>query len=464
MRRLHLSADGDEPRLYLQTARQAHPDGPLGPFFRRLCEELVGARLKRIETVARDRIVALEFDATSSGERRTLIAELVGRHSNLVLLGTSERVLEVLVAPPPDSKNGERLRSGAAWQVPGGTVRASDESPPLAEVLSAVTESSEARADPQAPLSFRVQQGLGRAVAQFAHARALRELEERIDRKLKRARSLEHGLVQKLAAAHEAERVRLDGEILKMNLPALRRGMREITLADPYAEDGASRTIELDPRRAPHENVELVFERYKKLLRAAETVERELAGCREKLASLEELARAAREPDSDPQAIDARGVALGVLDPIQESDPRKRKLDEPRRPYRVFRGLHGAEIRVGRSAKDNDELTLHHSKGSDVWLHTADTPGSHVVLCVEKNAEPDAEDLLDAAHLAVHFSPLRESRKANVHVARRKEVHKPRGAKPGLVSLSGGKTLGVRMQPERLARLLGSHLGPATSN
>jgi predicted ribosome quality control (RQC) complex YloA/Tae2 family protein len=111
---------------------------------------------------------------------------------------------------------------------------------------------------------------------------------------------------------------------------------------------------------------------------------------------------------------------------------------------------------VGRSARDNDELTMRHSKGSDLWLHTADAPGSHVVLCLDKGAEADPEEVLDAAHLAVHFSPLKGARRADVHVAARKLVHKPKGAKPGLVTLSGGKVLSVRMQPERLERLLGS--------
>ncbi|MFM7298570.1 MAG: NFACT RNA binding domain-containing protein, partial [Planctomycetota bacterium] len=127
---------------------------------------------------------------------------------------------------------------------------------------------------------------------------------------------------------------------------------------------------------------------------------------------------------------------------------------EPRKPYKLFRGKNGAEIRVGRNASDNDDLTFHHSKGGDLWLHTADSPGSHVILVLDKGAEPDPEDLLDAAHLAAHFSPLRDATRVNVHVARRKEVHKPRGAKPGLVTLSGGKVLALRMQPERLRRLL----------
>jgi predicted ribosome quality control (RQC) complex YloA/Tae2 family protein len=83
-----------------------------------------------------------------------------------------------------------------------------------------------------------------------------------------------------------------------------------------------------------------------------------------------------------------------------------------------------------------------------------------VVLRLARGAEPDPEEVLDAAHLAAHFSPLRKARKVAVHVARRKEVHKPKGAKAGLVTLSGGKVLSLRLQPERLERLLG---GPEPS-
>ena len=111
----------------------------------------------------------------------------------------------------------------------------------------------------------------------------------------------------------------------------------------------------------------------------------------------------------------------------------------------------GAKVVI--TGRDNDTLTFKESRGNDLWLHTADSPGSHVILRVE-GAEPDPEELLDAAHLAVHFSPLRQAGKVDVHVARRKEVHKPRKAPAGLVTLSGGRTLRVRMEPERLKRLL----------
>ena len=147
----------------------------------------------------------------------------------------------------------------------------------------------------------------------------------------------------------------------------------------------------------------------------------------------------------------------------QEADPRRRKAPAPRLPYRTFEGVKGTEIRVGRTARDNDALSLKLCNGNDLWLHTADAPGSHVVLRTSVNArgkgkgkspEADPEELLDAAHLAVHFSPLRGAEKADVHVCPCKQVHKPKGAKPGLVTLSGGRTLQVRLEPERLDRLL----------
>ena len=130
-----------------------------------------------------------------------------------------------------------------------------------------------------------------------------------------------------------------------------------------------------------------------------------------------------------------------------------------RLPYLRFAALKGSEIRVGRSARDNDRLTFREARGNDLWLHTADSPGSHVVLRLEKGHEPDDEELLDAAHLAVHFSPLRGAPRVDVHVARQKEVHKPRKAPAGLVTLSGGKVLRLRVEPARLARVLATRRG-----
>ena len=174
-----------------------------------------------------------------------------------------------------------------------------------------------------------------------------------------------------------------------------------------------------------------------------------------KLAELESLFARATDEATDPAVVEADAVAAGHLERPQAAAPKpgREKPKQGRLCYRVFRGSSGAEIRVGRTARDNDTLTTRHCRGNDIWLHTADSPGSHVVLCLAGAKEPDAEDLLDAATLALYFSPQRGARKADIHIARGKEVHKPRGAKPGLVTLSGGRTLHLHFEEGRLRRL-----------
>lgn len=458
--RVRLSADADAPRLHVQHARVARHEGPLGPFFRRLKEELVGAELAHVTPVAGDRIALCEWRDSSVGERRALVLELFGRHANLVLLGRGDVVVDLLV-PPPQGKQDPRLSVGRAWSAPPRKAREADASTASADPWQAWRELAEsAPADARAPLSALVENALG---AQAQGARETRErarVAERLTRKLERARSLVHGLEQRLVASRDFERVRQDGELLKTHLHELKRGLKTFEVDDFFAGEGARRTLTLDPKLSPHENLERTFERARKLERALAAVEGELALAREKHATLQEFV--ARLADVPAETLEQEAIERGVLEPVQATIVERRRDPLVRLPYKAYHALRGSEIRVGRTAKDNDALTFRHARGSDIWLHTADTPGSHVVLRMEtRDKEPDPEELIDAAHLSVHFSPLRGATRARVHVARQKEVHKPRGAKAGLVTLSGGRILELRLQPERLQRLLGTHRAPA---
>ncbi|MBK7642073.1 MAG: NFACT family protein [Planctomycetes bacterium] len=456
--RLRLSADPEAARVHLQHERIELHKGPLGPFFRRLADELPGAELASFAQVRGDRILRFEFRGGKLPERRALLAELVGRHSNLAWLGREDRVLELLVQAKP-GKAVARLLPGHPWVPPPG-------SPPKGEPAPLACALPDPARDPEscaglAPLSWRVESALG-GQAELARADSERRtLHERVARRLERARALHKGLEKRRSAAAESGNAREEGELLKANFTQLARGMKEIEVEDFLAEGTPRRRIALDPKLSPQENLQRAFDRARKLERTSAAVEGEIALAAERVAALEALADEART-SPDPLALDARAVAEGLLEARQIGDPRKRP-DAPaaRLPYRAFTGAGGSEIRVGRTAKDNDELSFRHARGNDMWLHTADAPGSHVVLRLEARSEADPEDLLDAAHLALHFSPLRGARRARLHVARCKEVHKPRGAKPGLVQLSGGKSLEIRVQPERLERLLGTRRGPA---
>lgn len=455
--RVRISASGDAPRLHVQRGRFERHEGPLGPFFRAVQAELAGAQVRDLTQVAGDRIAALAL-RTADGEARTLIAELVGRHANLVLLGASDLVLHVLV-PAPAAKADPRLVLGQPYAPPPGRAAGTAERP-VSEVFprpATAPPLPRGQTEDRAPLSWVVEVALGGQADEARHADLARHVTERAERKLKNARSTLFGLQKRAEASAGAERVQQDGELVKANLGRIPRGAASIDVEDLFDPELAIRRVVLDPKISPHANLERLFERAKKLERGRDAIAGEIALAQARIAELETLLAAARADDADLEKLEQEAVESGLLEAPQASPERRAEKPPPRLPYRTYQGFAGTEIRVGRTARDNDDLTFRHARGSDVWLHTADAPGSHVILPVHKGADPHPEELIDAAHLAVQFSPLQGATRARVHVARRKEVHKPRGAKSGLVTLSGGRILELRLQPERLQRLLRTH-------
>lgn len=455
--RVRLSADPVAGRLHLVIASVKRHEGPADPFFARMEEVLAGTEWHALEQVQADRVVRATF-RRDGRPCAALVAELTGRHANLVLLDGAGRVLDCLVQPGRESAAAARLAQGAAYALPPGRRASADPGPALSETFPESTESG--RASVLAPLSARVEQALGNAAEERFDDERRRELVRRLERRLASARALVAGLERRQSACAEAQRLRMDGELLLAHLASVPRGAKEVELPDSFTPGSPTRRIALDPGLAPRRNAERFFARYKKLMRTLERLPAELALAIDEAQRVEHwLGRAAAEP---PEVLEAEAITAGVLTPPQEIRTSRRGAGTPapRLSFLRFVGLRGGEIRVGRSARDNDQLTFREARGNDLWLHTADSPGSHVVLRLEKGSEPEAEEVLDAAHLAVHFSPLRGTPRADVHVARRKEVHKPRKAPAGLVTLSGGRVLRVRVEPERLARLLATRRRP----
>ncbi len=454
VRRLRVSADPEAPRLHLQIAPVRSHTGPVGPFFERLAERLVDARCTGLTALAGERSVRLAFRAPAGP--CSLFGEFFGRNANLVLVDRDDRIEDVLALPKPGTRSAERLAPGTELRPPGRR-NAPDEAEsttpqPLVDLLPAPPARGGLAA--LAPLSWRVEASLG-ALAEAKWIEGQRkDLANRLERRLRAARHLATGLTAKLASAEEAERDRMDGELLLSNLHVLKRGMTEARLTDLFSADQSERTIPLDPRRTPHENADRFFARYKKSLRSLERVPEELERAQAEATQLELLLEEARSDTSDPDALEARARRDGLLVERQPKTKKGPRKPAARLPYRTFRGSKGSEIRVGKSARDNDELSLKLARGNDLWLHTAGAPGSHVVLVLAGQKAPDDDEVLDAAHLALHYSPLRGARRADIHIARCKQLRKPKRAPAGLVEVGGGKTLSLRVEDERLARLL----------
>jgi predicted ribosome quality control (RQC) complex YloA/Tae2 family protein len=131
----------------------------------------------------------------------------------------------------------------------------------------------------------------------------------------------------------------------------------------------------------------------------------------------------------------------------------KRKGPPPRVPYNVY--LSGERrILVGRGAADNDALTTKTARPHDLWLHAKSIHGAHVVVPLAKGESCPSDLLVDAAHLAAHFSDARGEKVVEIQHTTRRYVRKPKGSAPGAVVLDRETVLVLRIEPGRVERLL----------
>jgi predicted ribosome quality control (RQC) complex YloA/Tae2 family protein len=130
----------------------------------------------------------------------------------------------------------------------------------------------------------------------------------------------------------------------------------------------------------------------------------------------------------------------------------------PALPYRRYLSSGGIEIRVGKGARQNDELTFEHASPDDVWLHARHVAGAHVVLRWQGDGSPPAKDLTEAAVLAALHSRARSSSSVPVDWTRRKHVRKPRKSPPGAVVVERVKTLFVEPDEALEERLRGDRI------
>src|SRR5262249_6299920 len=135
-----------------------------------------------------------------------------------------------------------------------------------------------------------------------------------------------------------------------------------------------------------------------------------------------------------------------------------RKLPTRFSPRR-YRTAEDLEIWVGRRAEANASLTTKLARGKDLFFHVAASPGSHVILRTGGRADPPSDAILDACELAAHFSKAKNASRVDVHVVPIANVRKPKGAKPGLVEVHGGKNVHLRREEARLRRALDARIG-----
>jgi len=250
--------------------------------------------------------------------------------------------------------------------------------------------------------------------------------------------------LQKLRAKGEI------GEILKANIHRVSRGMNELQTHDWHGEPV---TIPLDPALRPQDNLEKLFRLSKKGIRGLPIVSERLQLISEEIQALDRRLAHIESATADELSQVFTSHGSGRLRAV----PSKSKKQPGRAaPFRRFLTIDGCEVLVGKGAKSNDELSLKIAKGQDLWLHARGSAGAHVILKLDKAQDPPKDALLDACHLAAHYSERKNDAHVEIMYTRAKFVRKSKGEAPGRVRVSKDKSFYLTVDPARTKRLLSS--------
>lgn len=274
-----------------------------------------------------------------------------------------------------------------------------------------------------------------------------------LKKELKRTKRKVAAQERDYASAQAGESYKANADLLMAYLHTLKSGANQVIL--PSFEDNQPVEIHLDPAKKPIENAEEYYSKYAKAKRKKERSRQELNKTLEYLSYLEQLQEDLRQQESpeDLAAIEIELIALGLLAHRKEmSHNRKKPKAGPQ--IRTIRLADGSEILVGKNSRQNDYITMSKAKPDDFWFHIKDQPGSHVILKTNNDQLPD-ETLLTAARLAATYSKAYQATKVEIDYTQKKNVWKPKGAKPGMVLYENYKTLLVKpYSPKELEEIL----------
>lgn len=501
--KLLLSAHSVFGRVQLTQSDFTNPKVP-NTFTMILRKYLQGAIIEDIRQLDNDRI--LEFSVSNKDEigdhiQATLIVEIMGKHSNIILVDKSEqRIIEAIKHVGFSQNSYRTVLPGSTYILPPEThslnpYTVSDEK--LFEILSTQ--------DLSAKNLQQVFQGLGRDTAtelashlqtdrlknfraffdqasqpsltdksyaalpsanspknqphfeslssllDFYYqdkaerdrvAQQANELIKRVASELEKNRKKLVKQEQELADTEGAELVRQKGELLTTYLHQVPNDQASVTLDNYYT--GEELEIELDVALTPSQNAQRYFKKYQKLKEAVKHLTSLIEETKATIVYLESV---------DTMLGQA---SLAEIDEIREElietgylkRRHREKIHKRQKPERYLATDGKTIILVGKNNLQNDELTFKMAKKGELWFHAKDIPGSHVVIT--DNLDPSDEVKTDAAELAAYFSKARHSNLVQVDMIEAKKLHKPTGGKPGFVTYRGQKTLRVTPTEDKI--------------
>ena len=502
--RLLLSAHPVFGRIQLTQTTFENPAQP-STFIMVLRKYLQGALIESIEQVENDRIV--EMTVSNKNEigdhiQATLIIEIMGKHSNILLVDkSSHKILEVIkhvgfsqnsyrtllpgstyIAPPSteslnpftikDEKLFEILQTQettaknlqSLFQGLGRDTANELESILVSEKLSTFRNFFNQETKPClteisfSPVPFANQVGepfanLSDLLDTYYKDKAERdrvkqqasELIRRVENELQKNRHKLKKQKRELLATDNAEEFRQKGELLTTFLHQVPNDQDQVILDNYYTNQPI--TIALDKALTPNQNAQRYFKRYQKLKEAVKYLTDLIEETKATILYLESVETVLNQAGLEEIAeIREELIQTGFIRRRQREKIQKRKKPEQ---YLASDGK--TIIYVGRNNLQNEELTFKMARKEELWFHAKDIPGSHVVI--SGNLDPSDEVKTDAAELAAYFSQGRLSNLVQVDMIEVKKLNKPTGGKPGFVTYTGQKTLRVTPDPEKISSM-----------
>jgi len=264
-----------------------------------------------------------------------------------------------------------------------------------------------------------------------------------------------------LADIKNRDDLRIKGELLTAYMHQVEQGTPSITLENFY-DDNNPLEITIDPTLSPTENAQRYFKQYNKQKRTYTALQEQIAQNQEDQNYLDSVALAMETVTTEADIAEIRAelaeggfvkrkyARLAAHTSKRDASHGKhkgsgqqsnKKGPAPSKPLH-YTSTDGYDIYVGKNNTQNDHLTLRQAKNHDIWLHTKDIAGSHVII-ITGGTQPPESTILEAANIAAYYSKGRNSSQVPVDYVQRKHVRKPNGAKPGFVIYDRHKTVYV---------------------
>ena len=268
------------------------------------------------------------------------------------------------------------------------------------------------------------------------------ELIRRVENELEKNRKKLGKQEEELLATENAEEFRQKGELLTTFLHQVPNDQEQVELDNYYT--GEKIMISLDKALTPNQNAQRYFKRYQKLKEAVKHLTSLIEETRTTILYLESVETALAQASlTEIAEIREELIQTGFIRRRQ-----REKIQKRQKPEKYLATDGQTIILVGRNNLQNDELTFKMAKKDELWFHAKDIPGSHVVIT--GNLQPSDEVKTDAAELAAYFSKARLSNLVQVDMIETRKLNKPTGGKPGFVTYTGQKTLRVTPNEEKI--------------